>query len=64
MVPASIVINEIMYHHHSVFLATGTTPNAEEWVELYNRTASPVSLTGWKLRSGASFGGDWVLWHG
>jgi Lamin Tail Domain/CotH kinase protein len=51
----SIVINEVMYHHHSTFLATGTTPVAEEWVELYNRSGSAVVLTGWKLRGGISY---------
>ncbi len=46
----SVVINEIMYNHAPAYLATGTTPSPEEWVELYNRTASPVLLTGWRLR--------------
>ena len=52
---SSVVINEIMYHHPPAYLPTGTTESAEEWVELYNRTASPVSLTGWKLRGGLDF---------
>lgn len=54
-VPDTLVISEIMYHHHPTYLATGTTDDPEEWVELYNRSASPVSLAGWKLRGGASF---------
>lgn len=54
-VPDSIVINEIMYHHHPVCLPTGTTDNPEEWVELFNRSAAPVSLAGWKLRGGIRF---------
>jgi hypothetical protein len=54
-VPDSVVINEVMYHHHPVHLETGTTDNPEEWVELYNRSGSPVSLSGWKLRGGVSF---------
>src|SRR5678810_1367230 len=32
------------------YLATGVTESTEEWVELYNRSGSPVALTGWKLR--------------
>ena len=54
-IPDSIVINEIMYNHAPVFLPTGSTPNAEEWIELYNKSSSPVVLTGWKVRGGVSF---------
>ena len=45
---AAIIINEIMYHPSS-------ENSGEEWIELYNNAASPVSLTGWKLTSGVSF---------
>lgn len=41
-----IVINEIMYH------PPGT---ASEWVELWNRSAGPVDLSGWKLAGGVAF---------
>jgi hypothetical protein len=51
----SVVINEIMYHHMPAYLATGTVDSPEQWVELYNRTASPVTLTGWKLRGGLDY---------
>ena len=51
----SVVINEVMYNHPPAYLPTGTTPSAEEWVELCNRTGSPVVLTGWKLRGGFSY---------
>jgi hypothetical protein len=51
----SVVINEIMFNHHPAHLPSGTTPSTEEWVELYNRTGSPVLLTGWKLRGGMDF---------
>jgi Lamin Tail Domain/CotH kinase protein len=54
-VPDSVVINEIMYHHAPAYLATGITENPEEWLELYNKSAAPVTLTGWKLRGGISF---------
>ncbi|MDO8540573.1 MAG: lamin tail domain-containing protein [Opitutaceae bacterium] len=45
---ADVVINEIMYHPSS----EATT---EEYVELHNTSASPVSLEGWKFTSGVSF---------
>ena len=51
----AIVVNEIMYHHHPTFLATGTTSSPEEWVELFNRSGAAVDLTGWKLRGGPAF---------
>ena len=54
-VPDTVVINEIMYNHAPVFLPTGTTVNPEEWIELYNKSAGPVSLTGWKLGGGVGF---------
>ena len=54
-IPDSIVINELMYNHAPIFLPTGATQNPEEWIELYNKSASPVTLTGWKLRGGVSF---------
>ena len=54
-IPSAIVINEIMYHHAPAYLATGITESAEEWVELYNKSASPVVLTGWKLSGGIGF---------
>ena len=54
-IPTTVVINEIMYHHAPTFLATGVTDSPEEWVELYNKSGSPVLLTGWKLSGGISF---------
>ncbi len=54
-VPDSIVINEIMYQHAPRFLPSGSTPNPEEWIELYNRSAAPVDLSGWQLRGGIAF---------
>ncbi|PYJ97131.1 MAG: hypothetical protein DME23_17060, partial [Verrucomicrobia bacterium] len=54
-----IVINEIMYHAPPSY-ATNTTPpamskNDEQWIELYNRSASPVDLSGWRLDDAVSF---------
>ncbi len=49
----SVVINEIMYHHRPRYLPYAENP--EEWVELYNRSAAPVSLDGWRLDGGISF---------
>ncbi|MDB4947336.1 MAG: hypothetical protein JWP97_6870, partial [Labilithrix sp.] len=51
----SIVINEIMYAHAPVYLATGTVADPEEWVEIYNRGNAVVSLDGWSLKGGADF---------
>jgi hypothetical protein len=44
---SSVVINEIMFNPIS-----GDT--ADEYVELYNRSGSPVSLSGWRLSDGIS----------
>ena len=54
-IPDSVVINEIMYHHHPVTLPTGTTDDPEEWIELFNRGTSAVDLNGWKVRGGIAF---------
>ncbi len=43
-----IVINEIMYHH-------GTRDQRYEYIELYNRGASTVSLAGWALTDGVEY---------
>ncbi|MCA9246288.1 MAG: lamin tail domain-containing protein [Planctomycetales bacterium] len=44
----SIVINEIMYHPSS-------EDARDEYIELKNVTAAPVSLDGWRLTSGVDF---------
>ncbi len=43
----AIVINEIFYH--------GLDGSPEQWVELYNKSAAPVDLEGWKFSDGISF---------
>jgi len=43
-----IVINEIMYHH-------GTRDERYEYIELYNRGSSTVSLEGWSFTDGISY---------
>ncbi|MBN2784478.1 MAG: lamin tail domain-containing protein, partial [Pontiellaceae bacterium] len=43
-----VVINEIMYHPIS-------DSNNDEYIELYNRTASAVDLSGWRLQGGISY---------
>ncbi len=43
----AVVINEIMYHHRPQFLPF--VENNEEWIELYNKSADPVNLSGWRL---------------
>ncbi|PYL01620.1 MAG: hypothetical protein DME19_00970 [Verrucomicrobia bacterium] len=53
-----IVINEIMYHYPPIY-ATNSTSNPmesdEQWIELYNRSASTVDLTGWRLEGAVDF---------
>ncbi|MDP6525819.1 MAG: lamin tail domain-containing protein, partial [Kiritimatiellia bacterium] len=46
-----IVINEIMYHHQQGSAAESD----EEWIELYNRGAAAVDLSGWELDEAVSF---------
>ncbi|MGE5295692.1 MAG: lamin tail domain-containing protein [Solirubrobacterales bacterium] len=43
-----VVINEIMYHH-------ATRDERYEYVELYNKGASPVSLAGWAFTDGIDY---------
>jgi hypothetical protein len=43
----AIVINEIFYH------APGTS--AEQWIELYNKSAASVDLGGWKFSAGVDY---------
>ena len=52
-----IVINEIMYHAiGGVSPETGKYEESpEEWIELYNRGASVVDLSGWRLRDAIDF---------
>ena len=54
-----IVINEIMYDDAPDY-ATNTTPalmssNDEQWIELYNRSAVAVDLSGWQLADAVTF---------
>ncbi len=52
-----IVINEIMYQHKPFPSVNGLPAqgNPEEWIELFNRSASPVDLTGWELDDGIRY---------
>jgi len=52
-----IVINEIMYNHRGVPGTNGlpATGSPESWLELYNRGANSVDLTGWELDGGISY---------
>ena len=44
----NVVFNEIMYHPAS-------HDSREEYIELYNREATNVNLSGWALRGGVDF---------
>jgi len=51
--PISVVITEIMYHpYHS---DTGPENIGAEYIELFNRGAEPVSLSGWRINNGVDF---------
>lgn len=53
----AVVINEILYHAPPQF-ATDSQPfveSTEEWIELFNRSAQPVNLTGWRLAGGIDY---------
>ncbi len=58
-----IVFNEIMYGAPPTLEvpASGGNPaiayskNPEQWIELYNRTAQPVNLTGWRIEGAIAF---------
>jgi hypothetical protein len=50
----SIVINEVMYQQRPL-TQTPFAEDPEQWVELYNRSASPVVLTGWTFSAGISY---------
>jgi hypothetical protein len=47
-----IVINEIMYHPYSL---GGTNNSPGQWIELFNRSGSAVSLAGWRLAGGVQY---------
>lgn len=52
-----VAINELMYHAPP-FSSTPTTPvtnNPLEWIELKNRTALPVDLSGWNMDGEVKF---------
>ena len=52
-----VVINEIMYNHQRLQSPTGEPgkESPEAWIELYNRSASPVDLSGWELTGGIQY---------
>ncbi len=60
--PATLVINEIHYHpvENDAFNADRTpvldlSSDLHEFVEIYNATASPITLTGYKLSGGIDY---------
>lgn len=46
--PRPVIIHEIMYH-------AVTGDEADTWVELHNRSAAPVDVTGWRFVDGIDF---------
>ena len=51
---SAIVINEIMYAQRPL-TQSPFAEDSEQWVELYNRSAAPVLLTGWSFADGITF---------
>ena len=49
----AIVINEIFYNGAAP--TPPTVPSGEQWVELFNKSASPVDVSLWKLSDGISY---------
>lgn len=47
-----VVINEIHYHPPDIALADNTR---DEFIELWNDTAAPVDISGWKLKGDSDF---------
>ena len=48
LLAANVVVNEIMYHASSQNVS-------DEWVELFNRSASTVDLSGWHFGKGIDY---------
>ncbi|MDB6131918.1 MAG: hypothetical protein JWM59_161 [Verrucomicrobiales bacterium] len=58
-VAGPVVINEISYHARPVYpeplKGIKFAENPAEWIELFNRTETPIDLGGWRLRGGADY---------
>ncbi|HWB07269.1 MAG TPA: lamin tail domain-containing protein [Verrucomicrobiales bacterium] len=52
---SEIVINEIMYDHPSATVLEPSAPRAGQWIELHNKSAAAVNLTGWEMKGGIGF---------
>jgi hypothetical protein len=53
-----VVINEIMYHaplSPTPSATNGLSDSGEAWIELFNRSAHPVDMDGWKLSHDIDF---------
>ncbi|GAG16642.1 unnamed protein product, partial [marine sediment metagenome] len=54
--PVDIVINEIMYHpYHSTSGTIEPEDIREEYIEIFNKGAALVSLSGWRFSNGVDF---------
>ena len=51
--PLELLISEVMYSPPDP--GTGVPPDDLEYLEIYNTTAQPVDLTGWRTRKGLDF---------
>ena len=50
----SVVLNEIMYRPRQLSQSP-YVEDPEQWVELYNRSVSPISLAGWQFTDGITY---------
>jgi hypothetical protein len=51
----NVVINEIMYRHQATNNGLTYAESAVEWIELFNRGAGSVELSGWQFDDGISY---------
>ncbi len=59
LVPAQVVINE--YSTSNLTNFTDNFGNTEDWIELYNTSATPVNLTGYRLSDKANNPGKFTI---
>ncbi|MES2707313.1 MAG: lamin tail domain-containing protein [Verrucomicrobiota bacterium] len=50
-----IVISEIMYDHPDSSLLPAGSPQPGQWLELHNKSAAAVDLSGWRMDGGITF---------
>src|SRR5258706_8167338 len=54
LLAAGVIINEIMASNNTGYQDPAFPGQNPDWIELYNPTANPVNLEGWKLKDSSS----------